>query len=93
MCELDEIVANASKFNLILFADPRKSSQNLHGANFVLFDICYNVTHALCSWTRWPIAFPSKILCKYCFCLNSGAVLALNQLTKAFILPTYFDFS
>ena len=91
MCELDNIVANASKFNLIYFAE------NCHeiymGPNFVLFDICYIVTHALCSWARRPIAFQSRILCKYCFCFKSGAVVALNLLTKTFILPTYFDFS
>ena len=91
MCELDKIVANASKFNLIYFAENRH--EIYMGPNFVLFDICYIVTHALCSWARWPIAFKSRILCKYCFCLKSGAVVALNLLTKTFILPTYFDFS
>ena len=90
MCELDKIVANASKFYLIKFAENRH--ENYTGPNFVLFDICYNVTHVLYSWARRPIAFQSRILCKYCFCLKSGAVLALNLLTKTFILPTYFDF-
>ena len=91
MCELDTIVANASKFNLIQFAENRHEIYT--GPKFVLFDICYNLTHALCSWARCPIEFQSRILCKYCFCLKSGAVLALNLLTKTFILPTYFDFS
>ena len=81
MCELDKIVANASKFNLIEFAE--KHHEIYTGSNFVLFNICYNVTHALCSWARWPIAFQSRILCKYCFCLKSGAVMALNILTKS----------
>ena len=51
------------------------------------------MTHALCSWARWPIAFQRRILCKYCVYLKSGAVLALYILTKTFILPTYFVFS
>ena len=82
MCELDKIVANASKFNLIQFAENRHVIYT--GPNFVLFDICSNVIHALCSWASWPIAFQSRILCKYCFGLKSGAVLALNLLTKTF---------
>ena len=91
MCELDKIVANALKFKLILF--PENRHEIYTGPNFVIFDICYNVTHALCSWARWPIAFQCRILCKYCFCLKSGAILAFNLLTKTFVLLTYFDFS
>ena len=91
MCELDRIVANASKFNLIKFAENRHEIYT--GPNCVLFDICYNVTHALGSWAKWPIAFQSRILCKYCLCLKSGEVLALNLLTKTLILTTYFGFS
>ena len=80
MCDLDKIVANASKFNLILVAENRHEIYT--GQNFVLFDIGYNVAHALGSWARWPIAFQSRIMCKYCFCLKSRAVLALNLLKK-----------
>ena len=91
MCELDKIVANASKFNLIQFAENRHEIDT--GPHFVLLDICLNVIHTLCAWARWPIAFQSRILCKYCFCFKSGVVLALKLLTKTLILPTYFDFS
>ena len=41
MCELDKIVANASKFNSIEFAENRHEIYT--GPNFVLFDICYNM--------------------------------------------------
>ena len=91
VCELDKIVANASKFYLIYFAENRHEIYT--GPNFVLFDICCNVTHAFCAWARWPIAFQRRILRNYCFCLKSGVVLALNLLTNPFILPTYFVFS
>ena len=89
MCELDKINASASKFNLIQWTEIRHEIYT--GPHFVLFDICYNVTHAPCSWARWPFAFQIRILCKYCFCLKSGAVLALNLLLFDKIDPRHMN--
>ena len=56
MCELDEIVANASKFNLKKRL-PKLVTKFTRGQIFVPFNKDYNVAHALGSLARWPIAF------------------------------------
>ena len=79
--------------SLIWYRSPKIVTKFTRGKILSFFDIGYNVTHVLGSWARWPIAFQGRIMCKYCFCLKSRAVLALKLFKKTFILSTYFDFS
>ena len=50
------------------------------------------ITRHKLSQASWPIAFLYRCLCKYCFCVQSGALGTLNLFKTPFILPTYFDF-
>ena len=68
--------------SLIWYKSPKIVTKFTRGKILSFFNIGYNMTHTLGSLARWPIAFQSRIMCKYCFCLKSGAVLALNLLKK-----------